>query len=58
MEHKMCHKCNNYFNDPNKKKQQHERGVWFAFEKPKKVGAHLTSILTGTVCLQKGSILL
>jgi hypothetical protein len=37
------HKCKNYFNDPNKKKQQHERGVRFAREKPKKVGVHLTS---------------
>ncbi len=43
MEHEMCHKCKNYFNNPNKMKQQHERGVRFACEKPKKVGVQLTS---------------
>jgi len=42
-ENAMCHKCRNYFNDPNKKKQQHERGVRFACEKPQKVGVQLTS---------------
>ncbi len=42
-ENAMCHKCRNYFNDPNKKKHQHERGVRFACEKPQKVGVQLTS---------------
>jgi hypothetical protein len=43
MEHEMCHKCKNYFNDPNKKKQQHERGLRFACENPKDTGVELTS---------------
>jgi hypothetical protein len=42
-ENAMCHKFRNYFSDPNKKKQQHERGVRFACEKPQKVGVQLTS---------------
>jgi hypothetical protein len=43
-ENELCHKCSNYFNDPNKKLKQHERGLRYACEKPQKVGIQITSI--------------
>jgi hypothetical protein len=44
MEHDMCHNCKNYFYDPNKKKQQHERGLRFACKNPKDIDIQLNSI--------------